>query len=96
MLLSCALTRNQLVFKTLIAHPFVMLNKTEKMLKSKRGLWLRELSGDNLNVIRVWVATASLTENQVLSSDWMLRSVNIYSKIRNTLRWAVGVAEAEN
>ncbi|MFP3039439.1 MAG: class I tRNA ligase family protein [Candidatus Hodgkinia cicadicola] len=92
-LLSCALTRNRLAFKTLIAHPFVMLNKIEKMSKSKRGLWLRELSGDNLNVIRIWVAAASLTENQVLSSDWMLKSVNIYSKICNTLRWAVGVIE---
>ncbi|MFP3038538.1 MAG: class I tRNA ligase family protein [Candidatus Hodgkinia cicadicola] len=92
-LLSCALTRNQLAFKTLIAHPFVMFNKAEKMSKSKRGLWLRELSGANLNVIRVWVATASLTENQILSSGWMLKSVNICGKIRNTLRWAIGVAE---
>ncbi|MFP3039126.1 MAG: class I tRNA ligase family protein [Candidatus Hodgkinia cicadicola] len=94
-LLSCVLTRNQLAFKTLIAHPFVMLNKTEKMSKSKQGLWLRGLSSDNLNVIRVWVAAASLTENQVLSSGWMLRSANIYGKIRNTLRWAVGVVGGE-
>ncbi|MFP3038784.1 MAG: class I tRNA ligase family protein [Candidatus Hodgkinia cicadicola] len=37
-LLSCALTRNQLAFKTLIVHPFVMFNRTEKMSKSKRRL----------------------------------------------------------
>ncbi|MFP3038264.1 MAG: class I tRNA ligase family protein [Candidatus Hodgkinia cicadicola] len=94
-LLSCALTRNQLAFKTLIAHPFVMVNKAEKMSKSKRGLCLKRLSSDNLNVIRVWVASTSLTENQVLSSGWMLKSVNIYSKIRNTLKWAVGVVGGE-
>ncbi|MFP3038638.1 MAG: class I tRNA ligase family protein [Candidatus Hodgkinia cicadicola] len=95
-LLSCVLTRNQLAFKTLIAHPFVMLNKAEKMSKSKQGVWLRGAERRQSERYKSGVADASLTENRVLSSDWMLKSANIHSKICNTLRWAVGVVKGEH
>ncbi|XXM93328.1 MAG: class I tRNA ligase family protein [Candidatus Hodgkinia cicadicola] len=94
MLINSALTTNKAPIKAIITHGFVMYTPRQKLSKSlptklARTL-LKQLASLNTNIVRVWSCIVNPFENQIISTNWLLKSKAVYIKLNNTLKWGLG------
>ncbi|AGA64117.1 Isoleucyl-tRNA synthetase [Liberibacter crescens BT-1] len=89
---SCA-TRNLSPFKTLITHGFTVDKKGEKMSKSKGNVISPDeiINQSGADILRLWVMTSDYTEDQRIGEMIVRTNIDAYRKLRNTLRWMVGM-----
>ncbi len=71
--LCCAVLKAKPAFKAVIAHPLVMSSKTEKMSKSKTGVWLKSTAEAGANLVRAWACSVDAVEAQAVDASWLLR-----------------------
>jgi isoleucyl-tRNA synthetase len=91
LLLSIA-KRGEAPFREVITHGFIRDGKGIKMSKSLGNVILPEEVYDKYGaeILRLWVATADYRNDINLSMDIILQQVDVYKKIRNTIRFILG------
>ncbi|AHA27456.1 isoleucine--tRNA ligase [Candidatus Liberibacter americanus] len=89
---SCA-TRGSSPFKSLITHGFAVDEKGEKMSKSKGNVISPNdiISESGADILRFWVASSDYNDDQRLGKNIIQTNIDSYRKLRNTIRWMIGV-----
>jgi len=79
-------------FKEVITHGFIRDGKGIKMSKSIGNVILPQeiYAKYGAEILRLWVATADYRNDINLSMDIVLQQVDVYKKIRNTIRFLLG------
>lgn len=79
-------------YRTLLTHGFVVDGEGKKMSKSKGNtLSPQEVINEfGAEILRLWSVAADYTEDIKISQDILKQIVDIYRKVRNTLRFLLG------
>lgn len=84
--------RNSAPYKAVLTHGFVVDGEGKKMSKSLGNI----ISPDEIikvygaDILRLWVASSNYTEDIRISKEILNGLVEVYRKIRNTLRYILG------
>ena len=79
-------------FKTVLTHGFVVDAKGMKMSKSKGNVISPQeiIQQYGAEILRLWTAYSDYSEDVKISKDILEQIVDIYRKIRNTIRFILG------
>lgn len=91
-LISSVAYRNKAPYKQLVSHGFVVDEKGRKMSKSLgNGVAPLEITRDlGADILRLWVANSEYTSDISISKNIVNQNVEIYRKLRNTIRFLLG------
>lgn len=89
LLTSCAINNGQAPYKALLTHGFVVDGDGHKMSKSKGNVIAPQKVVDTLgaDILRLWAASTDYSGELSISDEILKRVVEIYRRIRNTLRF---------
>ncbi|WP_354688080.1 isoleucine--tRNA ligase [Candidatus Liberibacter africanus] len=89
---SCA-TRGSSPFSSLITHGFSVDENGEKMSKSKGNVMFPEeiISESGADILRFWAVNSDYHDDQRLGENIIQTNVDAYRKVRNTIRWMLGM-----
>lgn len=89
---SCA-TRGKAPYRTIVTHGFTMDGEGRKMSKSLGNVTAPQevIQRYGADILRLWVASSDMTEDQRIGPDILRATADSYRKLRNTLRWMLGV-----
>lgn len=84
--------RNKSPFKSLLSHGFVLDGKGNKMSKSKGNVIapLDIVNKYGSDILRLWVANSEYTSDVSIDDKIILQNIEIYRKIRNTIKFMLG------
>lgn len=84
-------------YKAIITHGFLLDETGHKLSKSKsNGLTLEDLLKTyGADILRLWVASQDATSDVTLSQTVLQGAVDRYRRLRNTLRYLLGVLQAK-
>ena len=84
--------RNESPFKALLSHGFVLDGKGNKMSKSKGNVVnpLDIVAKYGSDILRLWVANSEYTSDVSIDDKIIMQNVEIYRKIRNTIKFMLG------
>ncbi len=90
--------RGKAPFKTVLTHGFVVDEDGRKMSKSIGNTIdvIEQLSKRGADVLRLWIAGQNYQDDVHCSEDLISQSEDAYRKIRNTLRFCMGVCHDFN
>lgn len=91
--LSCGIAAHDSApYKRVITHGWVVDGEGRKQSKSIGNVTAPEeiISKSGAEIIRLWAAAVDYTEDMRCSDEILLRIVDAYRKMRNTLRYALG------
>ncbi|MBY7649004.1 MAG: isoleucine--tRNA ligase [Candidatus Liberibacter europaeus] len=93
----CA-TRKSTPFKSIITHGFVVDEKGEKMSKSKGNVISPNdiISKSGVDILRFWAVNSDYNDDQRLGNNIIQTNIDAYRKLRNTIRWMLGVLHHDN
>lgn len=79
-------------YKQLVSHGFVLDGKNEKMSKSKGNVIdpLKIIAQNGSEILRLWCANSEFFNDITISDNIIKQNVEIYRKIRGTLRYMLG------
>jgi isoleucyl-tRNA synthetase len=85
-------TRNQAPYKSVLTHGFVVDSKGRKMSKSLGNVIVPEkiIKKYGAELLRLWASATDYKDDVRLSDEIMVRLVDNYRKIRNTIRFLLG------
>lgn len=88
LLTSCAMYGNK-PYKQLLTHGFTVDEKRRKMSKSLGNTILpQEITKTyGVDILRLWIATTDYTNEMAISNEILKRTVDIYRRIRNTIKF---------
>jgi isoleucyl-tRNA synthetase len=88
---SCG-TRGAAPFDVVLTHGFVLDDQGRKMSKSsKNGVAPQDAMRDaGAEILRLWVAASDYSNDVTLSPEILKTDVEMYRKLRNTIRWMLG------
>ena len=89
---SCG-TRGHAPFDVVLTHGFVLDEKEEKMSKAKGNVLSPQdvMAKSGADILRLWVASADTTGDIRFGPGIITSASDAYRKLRNTLRWMLGV-----
>ena len=92
-LLESSLTRGRAPYNALLTHGFTMDKDGKKMSKSSGNVVSPQdiVKKYGADVLRLWVASTDYTDDQRIGDEILKSVVDSYRKIRNTIRWMLGV-----
>lgn len=92
-LLESSITRGRAPYKAVLTHGFTMDKDGKKMSKSTGNVISpHEIVGRyGADILRLWVSSTDYTDDQKIGDEILKSNVDSYRKIRNTLRWMLGV-----
>lgn len=84
--------RNKSPFKALVSHGFVLDGKGNKMSKSKGNVVdpLDVINKYGADILRMWVANSEYTSDVSIDDKIIQQNIEIYRKIRNTIKFMLG------
>ncbi len=88
-LLTSSMLNGQPPYKALLTHGFVVDGRGRKMSKSEGNVVAPQKVSDSLGaeILRLWVASTDYSGELSVSDEILKRVVEIYRRIRNTLRF---------
>ncbi len=94
---SCG-TRGSAPFKQVLTHGFVLDGEGRKMSKSMGNVTapqevIKEFGAD---ILRLWVVSSDYTEDLRIGKEIIKHQVELYRRIRNTMRYLLGSLEGYN
>lgn len=91
-LIPCVAKENHSPFKTVLTHGFVVDGEGKKMSKSLGNVISPQeiVSQHGAEIIRLWAAYSDYTDDIKISPQILAQLVDMYRKIRNTLRFIMG------
>lgn len=91
-LINSVIYRGEAPYKTLLSHGFVLDGKQQKMSKSKGNVVnpLDIINKNGADILRLWVANSEYTSDVSISDDILKQNIEIYRRIRNTLKFMLG------
>jgi isoleucyl-tRNA synthetase len=91
LLVSCA-TRGVAPYKSILTHGFVVDGKGRKMSKSEGNTLdpLDVVKKLGAEILRLWVVECRYYHDTKADMELMKRTVDVYRRFRNTLRWMLG------
>ena len=92
-LLESSLTRGRAPYDAVLTHGFTMDKDGRKMSKSLGNVVSPQdiIKKYGADILRLWVATSDYTDDQRIGDEIIKSTVDSYRKIRNTIRWMLGV-----
>jgi isoleucyl-tRNA synthetase len=91
--LSCGIAaHNEAPYKQIVTHGWVVDGEGRKQSKSLGNVTAPQeiIDRSGADVLRLWAAAVDYTEDVRCSDEILLRVVDAYRKMRNTLRYALG------
>ena len=84
--------RKEAPYKQLLSHGFVLDGKQQKMSKSKGNIInpLEVIEKYGAEILRLWVANSEYTSDVSISENILKQNVEIYRRIRNSIRFMLG------
>lgn len=84
--------RNKAPYKELLSHGFLVDEKGRKMSKSLgNGVAPLEITSKfGADILRLWVANSEYKNDVSISQNIIMQNVEIYRKLRNTIRFLLG------
>jgi isoleucyl-tRNA synthetase len=97
LLTSCG-WQNKAPYKNVVVHGMILDAQGHKYSKSSANFEPPEIFIKNhgADVMRLWVASENFHEDMTFSAENIKRVVEVYRKLRNTLRFMMGVVEAHS
>lgn len=91
-LLECCATRGMAPYRQVLTHGFIVDGKGQKMSKSiGNTVDPKEFANQyGIEILRVWTAASDFTEDLRISKEIIESNVEMYRKLRNTLRFLLG------
>lgn len=91
-LLECCATRGMAPYRQVLTHGFIVDGKGQKMSKSiGNTVDPKEFANQyGIEILRVWTAASDFTEDLRISKEIIDSNVEMYRKLRNTLRYLLG------
>ena len=88
---SCG-TRGRPPYDVVLTHGFILDDQGNKMSKSsKNGVAPEDvIKNSGADILRLWVASSDYSNDITLSPEVIKTDIEIYRKLRNTLRWILG------
>ncbi len=88
---SCG-TRGRAPFDQVLTHGFVLDEQGRKMSKSLGNMVVPQevVAQHGADILRLWVATSDFTADLNLGPTILARNIDIYRRLRNTLRYLLG------
>jgi isoleucyl-tRNA synthetase len=88
---SCG-TRGRAPYEAVLTHGFTMDEEGRKMSKSLGNQTFPQdvIARSGADILRLWVATTDYAEDQRIGPEILKTNVDIYRKLRNTIRWMLG------
>jgi isoleucyl-tRNA synthetase len=88
---SCG-TRGRAPFDVVLTHGFVLDEKGQKMSKSLGNVVAPQdvMAKSGADILRLWVAASDYSDDLRIGPDILKNFVEMYRKLRNTLRWMLG------
>jgi isoleucyl-tRNA synthetase len=88
---SCG-TRGRAPFDVVLTHGFVLDEDGRKMSKSLGNVTAPQdvIKDSGADILRMWVCAADYADDLRIGSEILKTTVDIYRKLRNTLRWMLG------
>jgi isoleucyl-tRNA synthetase len=88
---SCG-TRGRAPFDVVLTHGFVLDEDGRKMSKSLGNVTAPQdvIKHSGADILRMWVCAADYADDLRIGSEILKTTVDIYRKLRNTLRWLLG------
>jgi isoleucyl-tRNA synthetase len=92
-LLESSITRGRAPYKAILTHGFTMDKNGKKMSKSTGNVISPQdiIERYGADVLRLWVSSTDYADDQRIGDEILKSNVDSYRKIRNTLRWMLGV-----
>jgi isoleucyl-tRNA synthetase len=89
---SCG-TRGRAPFDVVLTHGFVLDEKGQKMSKSLGNVVAPQdvMKTSGADILRLWVAASDYADDLRIGPEILKTFVETYRKIRNTLRWMLGM-----
>ena len=91
---SCG-TRGRAPYDAVLTHGFTLDQNGEKMSKSKGNVVdpAEVIKQSGADILRLWVASADVSQDQRLGPDILKAQVEAYRRLRNTLRYLLGALD---
>ena len=91
-LLTAVATKNEPPYKAVLSHGWVVDGEGKKMSKSMGNVIAPEkiIKQYGADILRLWVSSADFTSDIHLSQDILKQLIEVYRKIRNTVRFMLG------
>ncbi len=91
-LLTAVATRGEPPYKAVLSHGWVVDGEGKKMSKSLGNVIAPEeiIRQYGADILRLWVSSADFTSDIHLSPDILKQLIEVYRKIRNTVRFMLG------
>ncbi|MBL1255497.1 isoleucine--tRNA ligase [Methylocystis sp. Sn-Cys] len=88
---SCG-TRGRAPYDAVLTHGFVLDEKGRKMSKSLGNVVAPQkvISDSGADILRLWVAASDYADDLRVGPEILKTFVDLYRKLRNTLRWMIG------
>jgi isoleucyl-tRNA synthetase len=88
---SCG-TRARAPYDIVLTHGFVLDEKGQKMSKSLGNVVAPQevMKSSGADILRLWVAASDYSDDLRIGPDILKNFVEMYRKLRNTLRWMLG------
>ena len=88
---SCG-TRGRAPYDIVLTHGFVLDEKGQKMSKSLGNVVAPQdvMAKSGADILRLWVAASDYSDDLRIGPDILKNFVEVYRKLRNTLRWMLG------
>ena len=92
-LLESSLTRGRAPYKSVLTHGFTMDKDGRKMSKSLGNVVSPQdiVKKYGADILRLWVASTDYSDDQRIGEEILKSIIESYRKIRNTIRWMLGV-----
>lgn len=91
-LLTAVATRGEPPYRAVLSHGWVVDGEGKKMSKSLGNVIAPEqiIKQYGADILRLWVSSADFTSDIHLSNDILKQLIEVYRKIRNTIRFLLG------
>jgi isoleucyl-tRNA synthetase len=91
-LLEAVGTRGRAPFKAVLTDGFVMDEQGRKMSKSLGNVTAPQEVADKfgVDILRLWVMMSDISEDLRIGPEILKQQVELYRRLRNTLRWLLG------
>ncbi len=91
-LLTAVATRGEPPYRAVLSHGWVVDGEGKKMSKSQGNVIAPEkiIKQYGADILRLWVSSADFTSDIHLSQDILRQLVEVYRKVRNTIRFMLG------
>jgi isoleucyl-tRNA synthetase len=85
-------TRGRPPFRQVLTHGFIVAEDGRKMSKSLGNSIepAAVINASGADILRLWVAMSDFTQEIRISQEILARAVDVYRKIRNTMRYLLG------